>query len=197
MDSNPHLFLFLGPSGVGKSTLIKKILQRYPQISYYPSYTTRDPRQGEINGKNYFFISEPEFTKKIKEGLFIEIDKPHNHYYYGISKEPLTSELFKGKSFVKEVALNGLEVFLKTPLNKYIVSFFLKPYNQEDIAIRLKERNAPNDIGRMKLVKREMEYASSCRHEILIKHNDIDFGINQAVILLQQYLSENADFQKS
>ena len=61
MAGHSYFFLLLGPSGVGKSTLIKRVVSDFPEIEYYPSNTTRSPRPGEEDGKDYFFITQEEF----------------------------------------------------------------------------------------------------------------------------------------
>lgn len=190
-STKSFFFILLGPSGVGKSTLIKRIINEFSEISYYPSYTTRSPRPGEVNGQDYFFIKESEFKQKIEQGDFIEIDRPHNSYYYGIAKEPLNTSLLVGKSFIKETAINALNELLKSDLNKFVISIFLKPIDLLDVKTRLINRNSETDQDRLKSVEKEMLYEQSCSHTIHIKHNEIDYGLQQLVKILFSYISKN------
>ena len=191
MAGHSYFFLLLGPSEVGKSTLIKRVVSDFPEIEYYPSNTTRSPRPGEEDGKDYFFITQEEVEKKIANGFFLEIDRPHNSYYYGIAKEPLLTGLLEGRSFIKETAINALNEFQKSSLSNSIKSFFLKPMEEEDIKNRLLERNANDYEDRLLSVEKEMKYEQSCDHIIPIKHKDIDFGYNYLVKLLLKYLRKS------
>ena len=100
------LIVISGPSGAGKGTIIKEVLKRKPEIIYSVSYTTRQKREGEENGKDYFFISKEKFEEMIKNGEFLEWAKVYD-YYYGTSKEFVLKRLREGKDVILEIEIQG------------------------------------------------------------------------------------------
>lgn len=94
-----------GPSGVGKGTICNRLLNEL-NAWYSVSTTTRSPREGEINGINYFFVTKEEFEKKIKEGAFLEYNV-YNDNYYGTSKEIVVDKINEGINVFSEIDVNG------------------------------------------------------------------------------------------
>lgn len=82
-DSKPKPVVFCGPSGVGKGTLIDLLMKRFPneQFGFSVSHTTRNPREGEVNGTHYHFTTVPDIKKEIDDGKFIEYAEVHGNYY--------------------------------------------------------------------------------------------------------------------
>ncbi|MBC7195475.1 MAG: guanylate kinase, partial [Caldisericia bacterium] len=93
------LIVISGPSGSGKGTIIKEVMERNKDLIYSVSYTTRPKRAGEVDGKDYFFISNKKFEKLIKKNFFIEWARVYN-YYYGTSKDFVIENLKKGKDII-------------------------------------------------------------------------------------------------
>jgi guanylate kinase len=143
------VFIISSPSGGGKGTLIKEILQRQDNIGYSVSYTTRKMREGEVHGQHYFFISKDEFEQLISKDEFLEYAEVHGNYY-GTSKTQVLSETEKGNDIILEIDVQGAEI-IKTKLPEAVGVFILPPSfqvlrerlinrqseNAEDLALRL------------------------------------------------------------
>ena len=133
------LVLLSGVSGAGKDTIKRELIKRNKNITSLPSYTDREPREGEVNGEIYNFISTQEFEELIKNGDLYEYDVHHDHYY-GTSKHLLNERLESGKIIVKDIEVNGTENLLKILGNDTrIVTIFLK-VGKEELKRRLIER---------------------------------------------------------
>jgi len=110
-----RLIVVSGPSGAGKSTLIKASLQAVPELAYSVSATTRSPRPGEVDGKDYIFLSRAEFERWIEEGRFLEWAE-YSGNLYGTPEQKVEEFLEEGKSVILELELQGArQVQLKRP----------------------------------------------------------------------------------
>ncbi|MCX6317290.1 MAG: 50S ribosome-binding GTPase [Bacteroidetes bacterium] len=181
-------FLLLGASGVGKTTLIRRLLQDMPTIKYQPSFTTRSKREHEIEGLQYYFVTLEKFVEMDKGGAFLETDQPHGGSFYGITKEPLLSDLKAGYSFVKEVAVKGLLHLQTTQLADFLIPVYLSPESFDDLIIRLVHRDGNKAEHRIRELEVEAKSAAYCKEKIIVKHNDIDFGLNQLKQLINRYI---------
>ena len=127
------------PSGAGKTTLVKKIAQEN-NFKISISYTTRKPRTNEVNGKDYFFISEEEFKSLIKNKEFLEYAKVFENYY-GSSKSQVFQNLNKGKNVIFDIDWQGTEQIKKQKLNYKLITFFILPPSKSELFNRLKNRD--------------------------------------------------------
>lgn len=119
------LFIFSAPSGAGKTTLCQEMIRRSPGLVRSISHTTRAPRQREIPGKDYYFISKEEFTEKIEEGFFLEWAVVHGQFY-GTSRENLNQANSLGKDLVMVIDVQGAEKLQKLEVDAVYV-FILAP----------------------------------------------------------------------
>ncbi len=127
------------PSGAGKTTLVKKIAQE-KNFKISISYTTRKPRTNEVNGKDYFFISEEEFKNLIKNNEFLEYAKVFENYY-GSSKSQVFENLNKGENVIFDIDWQGTEQIKKQKLNYKLITFFILPPSKSELFNRLKNRD--------------------------------------------------------
>ena len=131
------LVIFSGCSGVGKNTVINKLMSENDSYRLLPTYTTRDMRPGEREGMPYHFISEEQFEQKIAQGEFYEYERVHNHYY-GTSRKLLTKGVESKKILVKDIDVNGalnLSEILKDDV--HIVTLFLYVESADVLVERL------------------------------------------------------------
>ena len=99
---SPKLFVISGPSGAGKGTLVARVRDRYPRLGLTVSATTREPREGEIDGKSYYFLTDEEFARRVEAGEFVEWAHVHGHSYGTLVSE-VSSKLEAGASLVLEI----------------------------------------------------------------------------------------------
>ena len=145
------MFVLSSPSGVGKTTLTKKLVEHNSQFSISISHTTRKPRPNEIDGKDYHFISMEEFNKLIKTNNFYEYANIFDNYY-GTLKKTVTELLLKGKDVLFDIDWQGTQQ-LKKIENLSIVSIFILPPNMHILKNRLLNRHKDQE----KLIKKRMK----------------------------------------
>ena len=132
-----NLIIISSPSGGGKGTLIKEVLKTVPNVGYSVSYTTRAMRGGEIQGKDYFFVSPAEFEILIEQGEFLEYATVHDNFY-GTSLNQVKKEIEAGHDIILEIDVQGAaNVRTKIP---EAVSVFILPPSFEVLAARLTAR---------------------------------------------------------
>lgn len=128
------LFIISSPSGGGKGTLIREVLRSVPDIGYSISFTTRGRREGEIHGREYFFVTRTEFEKLIEQGEFLEYADVHGNFY-GTSKTQVLNEVAAGRDIILEIDVQGAEIVKK--LVPESVGIFILPPSFEVLRQRL------------------------------------------------------------
>lgn len=123
--NNPKLFVVSGPSGVGKGSIVKKVLKDNPDIYFSVSATTRPPRSEDVDGVTYRFLSKEDFEKSIEEDGFLEYAYVHEKYY-GTPKAPVVENLSAGKDVILEIDVQGA-MNVKKNMPKAVLIFVLPP----------------------------------------------------------------------
>ena len=162
------LFVFSGPSGVGKGTLKAKVFEDFAdRIAYSVSATTRGPREGEVDGKDYFFISRQEFERRVKNNEFLE----HAEFAgncYGTPRAYVEKLLDSGMNVVLEIDVQGaLQVMKSMP---ECVSVFIQPPSFDELEHRLRGRGTETEEKvreRLETAKRELPYAPQYDYQIV------------------------------
>ena len=161
------LFVLSGPSGVGKNTVLDELFKKFDGVSYSVSATTRERRDGEIEGEDYFFISEDEFKKIEGKDGFIESAVVHGHYY-GTPKEFVDKKLEEGEDIILEIDTQGAkQVREKYPEAVYI---FLLPPSLEELENRLDKRGSESDKSknvRLKNARKELKEVHNYDYEVI------------------------------
>ena len=127
-----------GPSGSGKSSLMKSVLDLFEDSYFSISSTTRGIREGEVNGVNYHFVSKESFEKDIEAGLFLEWAKVHDNYY-GTSLKPILEALEDGKLVVCDIDVQGFRI-AREKLGEVITSVFITTPTHKSLKERLLHR---------------------------------------------------------
>ena len=148
------LFVVSAPSGAGKTTLIRHLLNQFPNLAYSISSTTRPPRDGEIDGKDYFFIPSVAFKEKISQGQWLEWARVHDHYY-GTDRHFVQSCLAQGRSLLLDIDVQGADQVMTSNLDP--VTIFILPPSIEVLAHRLEKRAT----DRPEVIKKRLENAAS------------------------------------
>ena len=163
-----------GPSGAGKGTIVKTIIAKREDVVESVSCTTRAPREGEVDGKAYFFLSQEEFARRIKEDDFLEYDE-HFGNFYGTPKS-FVAETLKSKSVIMEIdvvgALNAKKAFPETVL------VMIVPPSVEELKRRLKGRNSETDEQiENRLARMEYELSHKDEYDYVIVNDDLETAI--------------------
>jgi len=182
------LIVFSAPSGTGKSTIAKRVLERIPDIRFSVSATTRQKRDGEVNGLNYFFLSKEEFEEKIRTGGFIE----HEFFFgnhYGTLLDKTHEVIDSGMSMLLDLdvkgALNLKKIF---PDNSLLL--FIKPPGMEVLKQRLQGRQSEDEESlnaRLERARLELEYAD-CFDEVVV-NDDLETAVERITTLITTFLS--------
>jgi len=180
---NGFVFVLSAPAGTGKTTLVRMLSQEFDCIVESVSYTTRPPRSNEIDGKDYFFISEKEFESKIKKGDFLEYAKVFG-YNYGTSYEYVTSQQKRGKHVflvidtqgamqLKEKQISAIYIFLSPPSLEVLESRLLKRKTEDEKALARRLSWAEQELKKIScydyhIVNDSLEHAYAVLRSIII-----------------------------
>ncbi len=195
MQQRGLLVVISGPSGTGKGTVCKKLLSERKNVRYSVSATTRKPREGEVEGQNYFFVSESQFLDMLEKDALIEWDKYCDNYY-GTPKAYVDECVDKGMDVILEITVEGaLEIKQKYP---ECVLIFIIPPSLEELRRRIESRNTECcDVIEKRLLNATNELKYVSKYDYLILNDSID----DAVLNIQKVLdaerlkpSRNIDF---
>lgn len=190
---NNKLVIFTGPSGVGKGTIEKFLFNNEElKLRLSRSVTTRKPREGEVNGVDYFFISKKEFQTKIAKNELIEWNQ-HFDNFYGTLYEEVENILDSGYNPFLEIetmgALNVLEYYKNNNLLDKVISIFLLPPSLEELKERITKRGteSPEQIlSRLNKAEEEIAYISSFDHVVI--NQDIEKTAAKITLILAKRL---------
>jgi guanylate kinase len=180
-----HVLVITGPSGVGKGTLIRALLERFPELELSVSATTRPPRPGEENGKDYWFLSPEEFEKRLENGEFLE-----HAEYAGNRYGTLRSELDRAQNgLVLEIELQGARQ-VRTALPE-ATQVFIKPPSLDALRTRLIGRGAEDEaqIAR-RLAVAERELAAESEWNYVIVNDRLEDAVDQLADLVATLWSD-------
>lgn len=180
---NGMIIIVSAPSGAGKTSICDAIIKDDKNIVYSISTTTRNPRPGEKNGREYFFVDEKKFKQDIKAGKFIEWAKVHNNYY-GTNKDVLQNTLSKGKDILLDIDVQGA-LNIKKKYKNSLMLFIMTPTLKE-LKNRLVKRNKDSKETintRIENAKKEIKYA--VKYDYLILNDKLRESINNAKAVIK------------
>lgn len=188
------IFIVSGPSGVGKGTVVKRVIEESDNIYLSISCTTRAPRTGEQEGVNYFYISKEEFEKRIENSFFIEWERYVDNYY-GTPAAPLLEAVEKGKNAILEIEVGGA----MQAKNRYpeAVLVFVVPPENDTLKKRIIGRDEGNEVALAALEKRisraKEEYQYIDKYDYLLVNDDLDRCVDQLknIIASESYRVKN------
>lgn len=183
MEQQGILAVVSGFSGAGKGTLMKELLRRYDNYALSISATTRQPRAGEADGREYFFVSEEEFRKMIEEDRLVEYAQYVNHYY-GTPKDYVVQQMARGKDVILEIEIQGaLKVKKRFP---DALLLFVTPPSAQELLRRLVGRGTETIEVINARLKRAAEEASGMEaYDYLLINDQIDRCVEEMHRLIQ------------
>ncbi|TKX30127.1 guanylate kinase [Campylobacter sp. MIT 12-5580] len=169
-----YILLISGPSGAGKSTLLTRLMSEFKDELYFSiSCTTRKPRDGEIDGVHYHFISEESFQKGIDEGAFLEWAKVHNNFY-GTSLKHTQKALSEGRVVIFDIDVQGFCI-VKEKLKDELSSVFITTKTKNELEKRLINRKTDTiDTIKKRLIVAENEMNFIAQYDFLIINEDLE-----------------------
>ncbi len=189
-DNTPQgkLIVFAAPSGTGKSTIAKAILEAFPNISFSVSATTRPIREGEQNGREYYFISKSEFEEKLKRGEFIEYSK-HFDNYYGTLKSVAERALSSGKHLLLDLDVHG-SMAVKKLYGPRALLIFIKPPSLEVLRSRLMSRRTETaETIQRRLERAEYELSFCNQFDAVVVNDSLQKAIDEVKSLIDKFIS--------
>jgi guanylate kinase len=179
-----RLTVIAGPTAVGKGTVVRRILEKHPDIALSVSATTRLPRPGERHGVEYFFLTDQEFDQMISDGNMLEHAVVHGHNRYGTPREPVEQALKSGKRMILEIDIQGARQLKATMPEALLV--FIAPPSWIELENRLAGRGTEDraeQLRRLATAKEEM--LAQSEFEAVIINEDVDKCAEQVVDLMQ------------
>lgn len=195
MSRKGILVVVSGFSGVGKGTLMKRLTEKYSQYALSVSATTREPREGEVDGREYFFRSKEEFEELIKKGLLIE----HAEFcdnYYGTPREYVEDQMSQGRDVILEIETQGA----RQVREKYpdALTLFVMPPDAQTLVERLKKRDSETEESmesRLACAVKEADCVD--QYDYMIVNDDLEESVDQMhelIVSQHNQVSRNKDF---
>jgi guanylate kinase len=182
------LIAVTAPSGSGKTTIVREILKLFPEIIFSVSATTRAPRQTEIDGVNYFFITEEEFLKKIENDDFVEWQNFYD-YYYGTLRSFIDDNINSGKSVLLEIEVKGALSIKKLYPDSHII--YICPPSYDELVNRLRVRNTETEEDFVKRIERaKMELSLKNEFDYIIVNENLENAVKESTELVKKIISK-------
>lgn len=178
------LFVLSGPSGVGKGTVLDRVFDQYQDVEYSVSMTTREPRPGEVDGEDYFFVSTSEFKKYKDNDGFIESACVHGNFY-GTPKKFVKEALKEGRDIILEIDINGARQVRKN--FEDAVYIFLTPPSFDELKNRLIKRDSESKADleiRLRNARSEMSDADDYDYKVV--NDKVDSAAERIIEIIEK-----------
>jgi guanylate kinase len=184
------LVIISAPSGAGKTTIVKYLLESELKLAFSVSATTRPPRDNETDGKDYYFLTVKEFKKRIDNGEFIEYEEVYKDILYGTLKSELEGIWAKGNSVIFDVDVKG-GITLKEKFGTNSISIFIMPPSVEELENRLilRATESPEKV-RMRVDKARGELKEANQFDSVIINQHLDTAKKEAFDIVSSFLKK-------
>lgn len=185
---NGKLVIFSAPSGAGKTTIVKHLLTKFPELEFSISATTREPRGDEEQDKAYHFISKEEFLHQIAKKQFVEFEEVYSGTFYGTLRTEIERIWKKGKTVIFDIDVEG-GLHLKRKYNGQALAIFVQPPSLEVLKERLTGRGTDSaDKLKERFAKAEKELNYAPRFDIILKNHDLQTACKEAEELVRNFI---------
>ena len=178
------LVVISGPSGVGKDTIIKRLLELDPNLTYSVSATTRAPRPGEVEGVHYRFVNRAEFVELVEKGHFLE-HASYNGHLYGTPAEPVEQARAAGHDILLKIEVQGAQQVRKRIDDGLFI--FISPPSEQELARRQEARGGESDrdiTERLRIAEKEMSYARD--YDQVVVNDDLDRAVAEVMEIIRR-----------
>jgi guanylate kinase len=191
------LVIVSAPSGAGKTTIVKHLLDSDLNLEFSVSATTRLPRPGETDGEDYYFISPDEFRRRVRNDEFVEWEEVYEDHLYGTLKSEIERIRRKGSHVIFDVDAQG-GINLKNKFGNEAVALFIMPPSVKELELRLRNRgkDTPEKI-RMRVEKAETEMRLSFHFDFVIMNKELDRAVKESMEIVRSFLGTNSQINTS
>ena len=183
MKNQKKLIILTGPSGVGKGTVVNEILGKNKNIWLSISATTREPRKGEKDGENYYFLNQEKFKEMIDQNLFLEWAQFAGNYY-GTPLSSVNEKIKKGFTVLLEIEVEGAKQIKEKFPN--CISIFILPPNKTELEKRIRNRGTESEESiKKRLLRANYEISSSNEFDFELTNHNVDETAKKIVKLIQ------------
>ena len=186
--SKGHLIIFSAPSGAGKTTIVRALRKRLPQLGFSVSATTRPKRKNEIDGQDYFFLDVTTFKEKIEKDEFAEWEEVYPGLFYGTLRSEIEKKLDEGGSILFDIDVVG-GLSLKKIFGDKALAIFISPPNLEVLHKRLEQRGTESEGSLRKRIEKsdhEMNFAGE--FDLVLVNDNLEAAIDEAEKLIQDFI---------
>lgn len=190
--SSGKAIIFSAPSGSGKTTIVKHLLQKFPNLGFSISACTRDKRgRAEQDGKDYYFLTPDEFKEKIDKDQFIEWEEVYEGNFYGTLKEEIQRIWDNGRHVIFDVDVKG-GLNLKKYFGDSGLAIFVQVPSLDDLAIRLRDRGTESEASlSRRLYKAKFEMGFKDKFDVILLNNDLQTSFREAENLVLDFINQD------
>ncbi len=179
---NGRLYIVSGPSGAGKTTLCRTVLEHFGDMGYSISHTTRAPRGKEKDGVDYFFIPKADFLRGISEGRWAEWAEVHNNFY-GTARDLLEKRLARGRDVLLDIDVQGMDQIVRNYPES--VTIFIMPPSLEALRTRMDERGTDTPVVIEKRLRNAvLEIAAKDRYQHVIVNDQLPEAVRRVIDII-------------
>lgn len=184
------LIIFSAPSGAGKTTIVKHLLRKFPELSFSISATTRELRGDEVNLKDYYFISKEDFLHRVALHEFVEFEEVYNGTFYGTLRSEIERIWNDGKHVIFDIDVEG-GLRLKRKYEEDALAIFVQPPSLDVLKDRLSGRgtDSPEKLQE-RFIKAEKELQYADKFDVILKNFDLETACAEAERLVENFLSK-------
>jgi len=182
------LIIFSAPSGAGKTTIVKHLLKKFPdKLAFSISASTRQPRNNEVHGKDYYFISEETFLHRVAQKEFVEFEEVYSGTYYGTLRSEIERIWEQGKIVIFDIDVIG-GLHLKRKFGKQALAIFVQPPSMDALIDRLRGRGTDSEEKlKERIEKADKELKYNTQFDIVLENDNLSDACLQAENLVESF----------